>query len=447
MLSLGFLKSRMWSRPDQTLVTTLFVVVILVYLAMAFFSPVGFIWLTYEDLLGEWSQTYFFLAATILSLRIVFSKSPYRWFFTVLAIACAYVVLEEISWGQRIFGFSTPEFIKARNLQGEANIHNLFTGPYRTALKGFLSYALAAGLAGYGLLYPLACSLKWSPAVFLQKLGVVAPPMAVAPYFVTAAYLELQPFSFNETEIAELLVAMALAITALYYRFSTISKLRASESSVLSTGQAKRFSVWVAGLVILVFSVAGVTTAAVYSSPERRAVIDNRIDNGIKKFAGRYRRYDRCDISNELYARLLENDPDDVPLIRRMAECYQFMGEQSLFQEYIENALRIDLAKLEKDPWRASVNRSLVRTYRVTGEESLADKYLQNAFEIGLKRVADHPNSANAAYSLGRTYSLANQPKEALELLSRAYEMKPTSSRVRKAYYLARRKVDEQPED
>jgi len=197
-------------------------------------------------------------------------------------------------------------------------------------------------------------------------------------------------------------------------------------------------------LVVSVFSVAGLTTVAVYSSPERRSVIDNRIDNGIEKFAGRYRRYDRCDISNRLYGRLLEDDPDDVPLIRKMAGCYQSLGEQPSFQEFVDRALSIDLAKLEEDPWRASVNRSVVRTYRLAGEEALADKYLLYAFEIGLKRIADHPDSVNALYSLGRTYSLANQPEKALELLSRAYEMKPTSSRYRKAYYRAKRKVDEQ---
>ncbi len=445
MSPINFLKSPVWSQPHQYLIAAVFAAVILAYLVTALYYPIAFIWLTYEDLLGEWSQTYFFLAAMILSLWNVFSKSNYRWFFAVLAAACAFVVLEEISWGQRIFGFSTPEFLKARNLQGEANIHNLFTGPYRTALKNFLSYALAAGLVGYGTVYPIARSFKWRPAVWLQKLGVAAPPLVVAPYFVIAAYLELKPFSFNEAEIAEILVAIALAITALYYRFSTVSGLQGIGDSKWSADQSKRFSLWVGGLVISVFSVSGLTTAAVYSSPERRAVIDNRIDNGIEKFAGRYRRYDRCDVSNDLYGRLLRKEPDDVPLIRKMAECYQFLGEQSRFQEFVDNALGIDLAKLEKDPWRASVNRSLVRTYRLAENESLADKYLLNAFEIGLQRIADRPDSVNALYSLGRTYSLANQPKKALELLSRAYEMKPTSSRYRRAYYRAKRKVDEQP--
>ncbi len=300
MPSFNVLKSPVWSQPHQYLIAAVFAAVILAYLVTALYYPIAFIWLTYEDLPGEWSQTYFFLVAMLLSLRNVFSKSSYRWFFAILAVACAYVVLEEISWGQRLFGFSTPEFLKARNLQGEANIHNLFTGPYKTFMKDALSYALAAGLMGYGMLYPLACSFKLGPAAWLQKLGVAAPPLVVAPYFVCAAYLELKPFSFNEAEIAEILVAMALAITALYYRFLTVRELHANRDSSWSAGQSKRFSLWVSGLVISVFSVAGLTTAAVYSSPERRSVIDNRIDNGIEKFAGRYRRYDRCDISNRM---------------------------------------------------------------------------------------------------------------------------------------------------
>lgn len=32
---------------------------------------------------------------------------------------------EEISWGQRIFGVETPEFLKEHNAQGETNLHNL----------------------------------------------------------------------------------------------------------------------------------------------------------------------------------------------------------------------------------------------------------------------------------------------------------------------------------
>lgn len=34
--------------------------------------------------------------------------------------------MEEISWGQRIFGWETPDFIAAGNVQNETNLHNFF---------------------------------------------------------------------------------------------------------------------------------------------------------------------------------------------------------------------------------------------------------------------------------------------------------------------------------
>lgn len=39
-----------------------------------------------------------------------------------------FLALEEISWGQRIFGIETPETLKKSNVQGEINLHNLTVG-------------------------------------------------------------------------------------------------------------------------------------------------------------------------------------------------------------------------------------------------------------------------------------------------------------------------------
>ena len=41
------------------------------------------------------------------------------------SLALALIVGEKLSWGQRIFGFATPENIELINRQGETNLHNL----------------------------------------------------------------------------------------------------------------------------------------------------------------------------------------------------------------------------------------------------------------------------------------------------------------------------------
>ena len=78
------MKSQMGRYTHTYLIVSGFTLVVLVYLVMALYFPMAYIWATYEDLFGEWSQTFFFLAALILSLRNAFSKSQNRCFFAVM---------------------------------------------------------------------------------------------------------------------------------------------------------------------------------------------------------------------------------------------------------------------------------------------------------------------------------------------------------------------------
>lgn len=57
-----------------------------------------------------------------------------------LCIALAVVGLEEISWGQRLLGFATPEALAQANWQHEFNVHNVQTDLFET-----LYYAGSAG--------------------------------------------------------------------------------------------------------------------------------------------------------------------------------------------------------------------------------------------------------------------------------------------------------------
>lgn len=45
--------------------------------------------------------------------------------FVGLALFCSLAFLEEISWGQQLLSFRTPELIKHYNVQSETNFHNL----------------------------------------------------------------------------------------------------------------------------------------------------------------------------------------------------------------------------------------------------------------------------------------------------------------------------------
>jgi len=91
--------------------------------------------LSREDGVVEYVGAALFLMASIWYL-VLYKRSrkflkvwriPLRGnvFYLLLGLAFLFVCLEEISWGQRIFGFETPEGIRQMNSQSEFNIHNL----------------------------------------------------------------------------------------------------------------------------------------------------------------------------------------------------------------------------------------------------------------------------------------------------------------------------------
>ncbi len=192
----------------------LFIAITGAYLLMVMYFPIAYIWAVYEDLVGEWAQWYCFLAALVFSVMVAIKSTQYRFFFSFLSIACFYVVMEEISWGQRLLDYSSPEFFREHNLQSEANLHNFLVGPYDTLLRTVIEYLLAAALTLFGLVYPVALRLKWRLALFFNR-WIPAPPIYLWPFFVTAALLELSPFYMLEQELAELLVGTALAVMAM----------------------------------------------------------------------------------------------------------------------------------------------------------------------------------------------------------------------------------------
>jgi hypothetical protein len=81
-----------------------------------------------EDGVMETATTLFLfgaLVATVGSLRRS-KRCCIRWAYLTLSLLMLFVVGEEISWGQRLIGWGTPDSWKAVNYQQETNLHNLF---------------------------------------------------------------------------------------------------------------------------------------------------------------------------------------------------------------------------------------------------------------------------------------------------------------------------------
>jgi len=88
-----------------------------------------------------------------------------------LALALLVMAMEEISWGQRLFGFATPERLAEANWQGEFNFHNLQTDLSETV------YFFGASI--FLILLPLLRDLV-PPALARQRLFDFVPRRSVA---------------------------------------------------------------------------------------------------------------------------------------------------------------------------------------------------------------------------------------------------------------------------
>jgi hypothetical protein len=92
---------------------------------------------------------------------------------TTLAIVCFLLLMEEISWGQRILGFETPDEIGQINAQQETNLHSMFVG-YNQLIRLAIALVIATVLIDRA---------RWVGWLRLSGLDRLMPP-AAAIYFV-----------------------------------------------------------------------------------------------------------------------------------------------------------------------------------------------------------------------------------------------------------------------
>ena len=138
--------------------------------------------LVWEDGIVEWIQV--LLVTGIIALGFVIGRrlahTGHPWFsrlYLVSAVAAVFVLGEEVSWGQRIFGWATPGALEQVNLQGETNLHNI-----EGVLSSLNLVMLGIAAAAAGL--PIAWRV-WAGA----RTRNFAEALLVPPLFVVPAFL------------------------------------------------------------------------------------------------------------------------------------------------------------------------------------------------------------------------------------------------------------------
>jgi hypothetical protein len=168
-------------------------IILISYLIYCLTNPKIAVLLGKEDGFFEW------LTAICLFGSAVFfflSFKKYRnFFFLLLALLMFFGAGEEISWGQRIFGYSTPESIKEVNVQGEFTIHNLeifngkqFDKAKRPGLQRLLEMDMLFKIFifSFGIVLPLATFHVKPVSRLVQKIRLPVPPVSIGIFFFAA---------------------------------------------------------------------------------------------------------------------------------------------------------------------------------------------------------------------------------------------------------------------
>lgn len=144
-----------------------------------------------EDGFFEYLTALFFLFASIVFLGL--AKKQRNIFFLGLGLLMFLGCGEEISWGQRIFGWGTPEGLRQHNVQGETTLHNIeilnshdFDNTLKTGWRKWITvdFLYKFFCIAFGVLLPLAVMALGFLKSLASKLKLPVPALAVGVFFL-----------------------------------------------------------------------------------------------------------------------------------------------------------------------------------------------------------------------------------------------------------------------
>ena len=182
-----------------------------------FLDPVNYTRLVTEDQPGEYTTFVCFEIAGGFFFLLASKNGPYfrKIMWGTMGVVALLIAGEEISWGQRIFGISTPEFFLKTNIQKEFNFHNI------SVIQGFDNKRVQGWLVlGWTIFSGVTVTKLPSVSVWLERYGAPIIPLSLIPLFSLVPYFSLMSKSslipFNTGELTELILSIAVLAWVLH---------------------------------------------------------------------------------------------------------------------------------------------------------------------------------------------------------------------------------------
>lgn len=172
-----------------------------------------------EDHFFEWMTSLSFLFCSVIFSYLAAKRKNI--IFLLMAAAFFVGFGEEVSWGQRILGFETPESLYAINMQREFNFHNIMTWEINFMFKLFTLC--------FGIMLPFCVFHSRWISNLARKMRIPVPPITLGIFFlidwiVFRLFIEFvlvegaaPKYYFACTEIYEYLTSLILLVISIFF--------------------------------------------------------------------------------------------------------------------------------------------------------------------------------------------------------------------------------------
>lgn len=167
-----------------------------------------------EDGPLEWSSAVALVIAALALLRRIWIRTARSSLFIAVSIFGAVILFfgagEEISWGQRVFGWQSGEFFLENNAQSETNIHNLMVGETKIN-RVIFGTLLSLMFIFYFCILPFLTRRTTRLGRLVQTLFVPVPRLRHGALFAVSLIVMLSLPQSRAPELGEFALALLLA--------------------------------------------------------------------------------------------------------------------------------------------------------------------------------------------------------------------------------------------
>jgi hypothetical protein len=187
-------------------------------LAASYLAPDSYVgFLAAEDGPFEWATAAFLFIGAVVCAGRALKGGKGRIFAIVSALGALVLFFgagEEISWGQRVFGWDSGEFWVENNDQAETNLHNLVVGDVKIN-KLLFGVGLTLAFVLYFAALPVLSAKVAGVARWADAWGVPVPKWTHGAAFVASLIvMSLVPTS-RSAELGEFALGLLLALVVL----------------------------------------------------------------------------------------------------------------------------------------------------------------------------------------------------------------------------------------